>query len=779
MANKESRFKNLKVVNSALKSINSLMDGIYKSTYNTDRNSINSVNKITQDIEDNIASIMSRTDMSDLSNTSKLYARMKMKELANDKEFANNVNTLFEDPALTSNILSMYTENRWIKDLDNEYDTILKYMPKLQEALEAKKENVLSSDNFAKDFLNETSNNASNQSDQVLFSERIKSLKNKYKLQQFYEETYDNVAKYGEEFIYCVPYSRAISDLLKNKANTRIGFSHSSRSAYGGVLESDSLVKEIPIVESGVILDKELFNKTESILNKLSKDSKEQLQIPDNFKVILDKRGILESAYTDKYNTIKNKESLPNSIYELALEAESTKDIKLDKTVPDKLEVPKNFNDKTSTDGFISIRYNNDTDVKSPGSVLKRLKHENVIPIYIDQTCLGYYYIEFLAGSSYDIFVTNDHIYSRQGTGFTGANSTGRNFSTESIESQRNQLLAYFAGNIAQNINANFVNNNQDLTKEIYTILKYNDVFNSQTIDSIRISFLPENDVEHIFFKQDPETHRGISDLAYALIPAKLYACLYITNTLGILTRGQDKRVYYVKQNVEQNIAGTMLNVINQIKRGNFGMREIENMNTILNITGRFNDYVIPVGPSGDAPIQFEVMQGQDFNPNTELMDSLEEMAINSTGMPIEFIQNRMQSLDFAVQATTVNSKVLRSTYKRQSVYEYYISRIETKLYNSEYNENILITCTLPAPLFLHMTNINQMIENTKQYVQSIADYEYEAEAANDQDAEAKKSIFIREMMRKKLTAYLKMDEIIETKKLAEMEFNKEKNKEE
>ena len=59
---------------------------------------------------------------------------------------------------------------------------------------------------------------------------------------------------------------------------------------------------------------------------------------------------------------------------------------------------------------------------------------------------------------------------------------------------------------------------------------------------------------------------------------------------------------------------------------------------------------------------------------------------------------------------------------------EYYISGIETKLYNSEYGENILITCTLPAPLFLHMTNINQMIQNTKEYVQSIADYEYEAD---------------------------------------------------
>ena len=724
MAKKESRFKNIKLINSSLQTIDSLMDGIYKSTYNTDRTSMNSINKVSQDIEDNIASIVAKnnSNMQDISNMSKLYSRFKLQDVANSKEVYNNVNALFEDQALMPSILSIYTENRWIKDLDIEYDTILKYMPRLQEALNAKKENVLSSDNFAKDFLNESSKNISNATDQALFAERMQSLKEKYKLQQFYEDTYDNVAKYGEEFVYCVPYSSAISNLLKNKANTRIGVSHSR--LQGGVLESsNSLVKEVSIIENGIINDIDLFTKVE----KLSKEK--PVEIPDNFKIIIDKRGILESAYLEHANKMDNLKTLPSSIYEYTLEAGNVKDFKFDETVPDQLEVPKNF-DKTSTDGFITLDGEKQANVKTPGSVLKRLKHENIIPLYIDTTCLGYYYVEFLAGSTYDVFVNNDRMHGTSTIGFTGAQPQGRNVSREAIEDQKNKLLSYFAGNIAQQINSNFVNNNQDLTKEIYTILKFNDVFNSQTIDSIRISFLPESDVEHIFFKQDPETHRGISDLAYALIPAKLYACLYITNTLGILTRGHDKRVYYVKQNVEQNIAQTMLNVINQIKRGNFGMREIENMNTILNVTGRFNDFVIPVGPSGESPVQFEVMQGQDFNPNTELMDKLEEMAINSTDMPIEFIQNRMQSLDFAVQATTVNSKVLRSTYKRQSIFEYYISRIQTKLYNSEYNENIRIAGSLPAPLFLHMTNINQMIENTRQYVQSIADYEYEAQSA-------------------------------------------------
>lgn len=750
---KKSRFGNIKAINSTLNTINSLMDGIYKTTYNSDRKSGEVIDKITDDIESNISNIIARNNMGDVSNVSKLYSRLKLQDIQSDKDIVKGVESLFEDPSVTMDILSLYTENRWIKELDIEYDTILKYMPRLQEALQAKKENVLSSDNFAKDFLNETSLDASSSTDQALFATRMKSLKEKYKLQSFYEDMYDNVAKYGEEFIYCVPYSKAISQLLKNKVNTQ----NSSTGING--------VNEVSIIENCIIKNTDLYEKVEGVL-KANKDN--NIKMPDNFKLIIDTRGFLESAFDSHAQILDNLSKLPSSVYETVTEA---KDFKFDNTVPEELELPKDF-DKTSNDGFITVSDKN-TNVKAPGCVLKRLKHENIVPIYIDNTCLGYYYIEFLAGSTYDFYVDNDHMHSRDTVGFTGVQYQGRSFSNEAINNQREKLISYFAANIAKNINANFVNNNQDLAKEIYTILKYNDVFNGQGIESVRVSFLPESDVEHIFFKQDPVTHRGISDLYYALIPAKLYACLYITNILGTLTRGHDKRVYYVKQNVEQNIAQTMLNVINQIKRGNFGMRDIQNMNSILNITGRFNDYVIPVGPSGDPPVQFEVMQGQEFNPQTELMDKLEEMAINSTDMPIEFIQNRMQSLDFAVQATTVNAKVLRSTYKRQSILEYYLSRLQSKLYNSEYNENININCSLPAPLFLHMTNINQMIENTKQYVQSIADYEYEA-TSNVEGNDAMKSIFIRNMMRNKLMAYLKLNEVDEMKKLAEIEYKKE-----
>ena len=56
------------------------------------------------------------------------------------------MNTMMADPEI----------NRYIRAKDLQIDMILKYMPKLKEALNIKKDNVLSSDNFNKTFLNPT-----------------------------------------------------------------------------------------------------------------------------------------------------------------------------------------------------------------------------------------------------------------------------------------------------------------------------------------------------------------------------------------------------------------------------------------------------------------------------------------------------------------------------------------------------------------------------------------------------------------------------------------------
>ena len=174
-------------------------------------------------------------------------------------------------------------------------------------------------------------------------------------------------------------------------------------------------------------------------------------------------------------------------------------------------------------------------------------------------------------------------------------------------------------------------------------------------------------------------------------------------------------------------LSATLLNVLNQIKRGNFGARQIDNFGNILNITGRFNDYLIPLSANGEAPIQIETLQGQQFTDNSELMNVLERMAINPIGIPYDFLDAR-NSMDFAVQATMSNAKVLRMTYKRQDKEEEIGSRIMTKIYNYEYNENEIIKMTLPLPTFLNVSQSSQLLNGTRELLQGICDTELAGE---------------------------------------------------
>ena len=142
-----------------------------------------------------------------------------------------------------------------------------------------------------------------------------------------------------------------------------------------------------------------------------------------------------------------------------------------------------------------------------------------------------------------------------------------------------------------------------------------------------------------------------------------------------------------------------------------------------------------------EAPIEFEIMPGQNIEYKTDLMNALEEMAVNATDVPLELIQAR-QSLDYAIQLSMTNSKFLRKVYKRQSIVEEFYSTILSRIYNCEFEECDSVDVNLPAPTFLNMTNINQLLQNTKEYVQNIVDTEMA-----DQSEEVK-ARFTKKMMR-------------------------------
>lgn len=744
MANDKNTQKANRRVQDLADSIRSNMDSLYQSTYFSSPQASKEVDTITQSIHDNIDSIVNR-NMNTIGkpSISVLYSRIFNKN-ASDGSGAEDLKKLFEDPSMMDDLYSSFLSNRFLRELDDEIDTVCKYMPELQEALDVKKDAVLSADHFSKNFLNvKFPTNVSEDK----FSHRIDELKKKYNLQQIAEEVYDDASKYGEKFIYIIPYSTAISRLLRDKGNTvpqkpfakmeatevlrslteSAASNNSSSNTFRLSMDSSGF-KITDTNNMSIYRDRAAI--TESVIDhKTSKPIEKVTPIlsgNDNFSINLEcnMTGIIDTAVIEATKSVELDSKKPKSLSESYFESIDTGSITEDSKKPE-ASGNLNFNDVFKTqvnDGLITNRSDKSEDyhVKAPGAVVKYLKRENVIPIYIEKSCIGYYYIEF-----------KNRMEAQDLTGFRSlltdpmtsvGGDTRNNFNTVEVAKQ-DETIKYIAGQLSQFIDKKFVNANQDIAKEIYEILKYNDIFNTPSTENIKVTFVPPEDIHHAWFTLDEDIHRGISDLAKGLIPAKLYSSLYITNTIGIMTRGQDKRVYYVKNMVDTNIAQQLLNVINQIKMGNFGIRQFNSINNVLNITGRYNDYVIPQSPSGDSPITMDVIPGQQFDTHQELMDVLKEMAIDSTGVPVEIIATR-KSVDYASQLSMSSSKFLRTVYKRQERYQQILSSMITALYAYEYGERVELNVVLPPPVFLDMLNTNQLITNTSDFVNSIVEIE-------------------------------------------------------
>ena len=585
--------------------IQSNSDEIYKSTYYTDPENKRQLNDLKSSIDSSIKDILNNNvNMTGEPNMSRFYERLFFNS-QNDQDTVAEFEKIFGDNDFINNLSSSYMDNRWIKAIDDEMDQTLRYMPKLEEALQTLRDNVLSADSFNKDFLT-LKPQIEGEKSQDQFDHNIQDLKKNYDLLKLINEVYYDTSKYGETFIYCVPYEKAIQNLMDHKNDNR---GIAIRSNYN----EGSIILEDTINDTSEKVDMSKFK-----LNNLSED---QQDFNINFEI--DNSGILRSVVeAEKDARNKKKQVSEQSLCEQYLMELNMLDIKndgkpyaldnieryqvggklpehhnFDKTLYDDMELP-NIDD-SAADGLVNPEKQKNVKLKSMnGCIVKKLRRECVTPIMINDVCLGYYYFEFDNNMA---FFDESQPSTGMVNTITGLRSNGRAEAYDVLQ-RREEAIRYLASMLANKIDTKFINDNQDLKKEIYYILKYNDEFsnNEANMQNIRVSYIPPEDINHIYFKLDDGTNRGISDLNLALIPAKLWVAIYLTNCLAVMTRGNDKRVYYVRQSVESNISKTLLKTINEIKKSNFGIRQIQSINNVLNITGRFNDYIIPRGSDGN-----------------------------------------------------------------------------------------------------------------------------------------------------------------------------------
>lgn len=652
-----AKFKN--EINDTAQEISDMLDNLYIDTHAT-----NPTNKLDLiGIQLKADEVLDKISKNNFEHTGKraysqISARLNTNKGTNTSYGESITKDLTNDEI--KSLLSL-DEQRTLEEYDKEIDIICKYMPILDEAIKAKMDNVLCADQFTEDFLIMSNKSVTN-IDTTNDYNRLQSMKDNYNLVDRSEDIYLDISKYGEYFLYVAPYSEEVSNILETRKN-KMGVVNPS-----AVAESYNDIKKIHgIVHEGFKINHEIIDENGKNINT------------DTFtNVTINYSGLIDTFVTEN-DAIKDSLEMQSGIYGI-----------LDET---KKEIP-------IKDQISSI----------PGAIVKKLDRSKILPIYINnEYCYGYYYFE---GKKSNINDINRYNYMAANIGNNRPNN-----SPQSTAKNKETFLKELSKSIADRITPKFLLDNQDLKYELYNILK----LAYQDGDDLNITYIPPHYVEHFYWRKDPVTNRGISELDDSLVPAKMYIGLYIGNVVGILTRGFDRRVYYVKSSIDTNLSQNLLSAVNIIKAGNRGLRSFATAPEMLGSIGRFHDLLITTDKNGQSPIDFSIMEGQNIDTKEALMEQLEFMAVSPIGTPYEYLISR-KSVDYAIRLTMSSGKFLKDCFKRQSLYAKMLSRAFTKIYNYEFNNNDLIDVKLPPPTYLSTLNAIQMTDTVKNQIDSTLD---------------------------------------------------------
>ena len=183
-------------INKKIDNLNTTVDNLYNTVYSTRVDNQNDLDRITDDIDSNLNDLLSSVNDQNISNISNLIIRLQKKNGSSVDNLNKELEALVSDKNIIDTV-NLENVQKYIQAENYQYDLILKYVPKLLEALEIMKDNVLSSDNYTKDFINVMGNKTNDQATNI-FNSRAKNLMEKYDIQELFEDMYMKTAKYGE-----------------------------------------------------------------------------------------------------------------------------------------------------------------------------------------------------------------------------------------------------------------------------------------------------------------------------------------------------------------------------------------------------------------------------------------------------------------------------------------------------------------------------------------------------------------------------------------------------
>ena len=551
---------------------------------------------------------------------------------------------------------------------------ITKIVPKLKEAKNVMLNSILSPDDFTKQIaLNfmldgKPLSDSTNPVVNGLLSD-IKKYMKKYDVTKYIKHAIDRSLTLGTYSLAVLPYDKLYRELLIHK-NT---------------LNKSTSLNDVSIKESTVIDDKtikEIFQENVSTVKDSIKQYYENTEVIDESCGLFDEEILLEE--------IKPK----------------IKDKSFDMDKISKELRKNNGQINTSQDGMVDIEKIKKHDFGLTGCKIKKLDPRRLIKLEIDDTVFGYYYLETAETAN----------VLRNPMAFKLKQSVNQSTASSGID----QLYRSLGNLLYKKLDFKFIDKCKDIKENLYDILKYADAANN----NIKIIDLEPDDV--VEFKIDE------SMFEQSLFYARIYMMLLLTNISAKIARSNDVRAYYVTTDESGGVPTMVMNAINTLKRNNRSFYSMTNLGKMISNFNVFDDLFLAKSQGDNKPLDFEVIQGQDINMDNEMMDILESIIVESTGVPLALLQTAAEA-EFAKAYATFNLKVMRSGLDYQIEYNPAIEEFIKKILRSEKvnaEESVKeiieqLSIYLQSPMNLLLTNALEQINNAKDLANGIGEILY------------------------------------------------------
>ena len=474
--------------------------------------------------------------------------------------------------------------------------------------------------------------------------------------------------EYGEGgYEYTVPYSKVFSDLYKyrlshNKGAVANGMFDTSTSLIGygaGIGEhaveislQDTIIQEQAakknkgknrIFTEAEILEfrpgyrtKSYEEKGEEKSEKAKQQEKEDKefdafleQVSNNIRyidgsvalpVIEESAFDLEAAYSVKY-----KELHENDVNQVKTFFESVMD--------------SNYQNDETMSGGIPREFCN---IK--GVYMRTLPSTKVIPIRIDRTIVGFYYISDKTKP--------DSNGERKNTALSGYTLRSPSIGHDTFDPEQ-MFYEKLANKIINNFDLKFMRDNVALHKQIVTILEAHN-FNDALL---RFVFIPAEYVINFAINKDG-TGRGHSMLEAGLPTARMYMFLKLYSLLYQINNSQIRVINMRTSGIDKNIKQISQATMRKFMDRRVTPNDIFNYRSSMTKISGCSELLMAVGPNGVPPITIDAIPAAEPPISSDLMETLKNEAINAQPVPSAMIQGAMSEIDFAKEVELSNTKM-------------------------------------------------------------------------------------------------------------------------